>query len=260
MLVAVTVLLGSGTALGGCDGGHDTLVIGVRPGRPGLAERLPSGGFAGFEIEVAHYVARRLGYRDDQISYVEMRTPAGAAPPVDLAMGTLLGRRAGTGPFSGPYLVSEQDILTGVHDISVQRLGDLAQKRVCTTSPGPLVARFGVAWRRAFLTTSTMAGCVRRLTTRRVNAVTGDAAVLAVVSAAAPGGLRLVGAPFAPDKYGIALREDSGDLHTEIDDALRTMFEDGTWRRAIIDHLGSLAAKYPSPPALERYVRTRSAP
>ncbi|MCW2878872.1 MAG: extracellular solute-binding protein family 3 [Sphaerisporangium sp.] len=275
-----------GVVLTGCQGGHGALVVGVRPGRPGLVDRLPAGGYAGFEIEVAGYVARRLGYRDDQVSYVELGPQDGTAPSVptplgrtsgriglsldppsatrriDLAMGVLLPSvraAAGPHPLSGPYLVSGQDILTGAGDLSIRRLQDLAQKRVCTASPGPLVARFGVAWQRAFLITSTVRDCVGMLASRRVNAVTDDAAVLAGLASASPGGFRLVGATFSRDKYGIAMREDSGDLHDQVDDALRRMSEDGTWRRAVIDHLGSLAAKYTSPPALERYVKSRSA-
>jgi glutamate transport system substrate-binding protein len=268
---------------------------------------LPGGGYRGFDIEVAGYVARRLGYRDDQVSYVELgpqdgtespglgpagggaSAPAGrtgpriglgiAGPPtgdgtgipagapsgsgrIDLAMGMLLaGRQPAEGPYplSGPYLVSGQDILTGAGDLSVRRLKDLSQKRVCTGSPGPLVARFGVAWQRAFLITSTVEDCVRMLASRRVNAVTDDAAVLAGLAAGSPGRFRLVGHTFSQDKYGIAMREDSGDLHLQVDEALRSMFDDGSWRRAVIEHLGLLAAKYTSPPALGRYVKTRSA-
>ncbi|MEV7965114.1 transporter substrate-binding domain-containing protein [Sphaerisporangium sp. NPDC088356] len=253
-------LLTLATVLTGCGGGHGTLVVGVRPERPGLAVRLPAGGYAGFEIDVAGYVARRLGYRDDQVSYVELGPdPAGAR--VDLTMGVPPAKnRAAGGPLSGPYLVSGQDILTAANDLSIRRLKDLTQKRVCTGSPVPLVARFGVAWQRAFLITSTVEDCVRMLAAHRVQAVTDDAVVLAGLADASPGAFRLVGHTFSRDKYGIALREDSGDLHTQVDDALRSMFDDGTWRRAVIEHLGLLAAKYTTPPALEKYSRTRSAP
>ncbi|GAA3811609.1 glutamate ABC transporter substrate-binding protein [Sphaerisporangium flaviroseum] len=254
------VLFAAGTVLTGCESGHGTLVVGVRPGRPGLVDRVPAGGYAGFEIEIAGYVARRLGYRDDQVRYVDLGQRTGTGSPLDLTMGALVatGRDPAGVPVSGPYLVSGQDILSGADDLSIRRLRDLTQKRVCTGSPGPLVARFGVAWQRAFLITSTVEDCVRMLATRRVHAVTDDAAVLAGLAAASPGGFRLVGHTFTRDKYGIALREDSGDLRTRVDDALRAMFEDGTWRRAVIDHLGSLAAKYTSPPTLERYAKTRS--
>ncbi len=259
-LLATALLLTLATVLTGCGGGHGTLVVGVHPGRPGLTDRLPAGGYTGFEIDVARYVARRLGYRDDQVSYVELGPePAGAK--ADLTMGVPLAkRRDAVGPLSGPYLVSGQDILTRASDLSIRRLRDLTQKRVCTGSPGPLVARFGVAWQRAFLITSTVEDCVRMLAARRVHAVTDDAVVLAGLAGASPGSFRLVGHTFSRDKYGIAVRKDSGDLHTQVDDALRAMFDDGTWRRVVIDHLGLLAAKYTTPPALEKYSRTRSAP
>ncbi|MEU8268165.1 transporter substrate-binding domain-containing protein [Sphaerisporangium sp. NPDC049002] len=257
--LATALLVLTFATVTGCGGGHGTLVVGVRPERPGLADRLPTGGYAGFEIDVAGYVARRLGYRDDQVSYVELGPTDGGR--ADLTMGVPLakGQTAG-GPLSGPYLVSGQDILTSANDLSVRRLKDLTQKRVCTGSPGPLVSRFGVAWQRAFLITSTVKDCVRMLAARRVNAVTDDAVVLAGLAGASPGRFRLVGHTFSRDKYGIALRADSGDLHAQVDEALRTMFGDGSWRRAVIEHLGLLAAKYATPPALEKYSGTRSAP
>ncbi|WP_248960307.1 substrate-binding periplasmic protein [Sphaerisporangium perillae] len=260
----------------GCEGGHGTLVVGVRPGRPGLVEGTAGGGYTGFEIAVAGYVARRLGYRDDQVTYVELASPPASAAPrrIDLAMGVLMtDAGASPGPYpasepylpsglysiSGPYLVSGQDILTKAGDLSVRRLGDLAQKRVCTGSPGPLGARFGTAWQRVFMIASTVEDCVRMLGSRRVDAVTDDAAALAGLASASPGRFRLVGHAFSRDRYGIALRED-GDLHEQVDDALRAMFDDGAWRRAVIEHLGLLATKHTAPPALQRYAKTRSAP
>ncbi|WP_181870996.1 transporter substrate-binding domain-containing protein [Sphaerisporangium album] len=253
--VLLAGLFATPTVLAGCGGGHGSLVIGVRPGRPGLADVSPSGGYAGFEIEVAGYVARRLGYRDDQVRYVT----APGSPPADLAMGEPLPVDApGPPSVAGPYLVSGQDILAGAGDMTVRRLRDLTQKRVCTASPAPLVARFGAAWQRAFLTVSTAEDCARRLASGRVHAVTGDAAVLAGLAARSPEAVRLVGRTFSREGYGIAVARD--DLRAGVDDALRAMFDDGAWRRAVIRHLGSLAAKYPVPPALRTYPGPRSAP
>ncbi len=270
------LLVALGVLLGGCEGDGHGIVVGVRPGRPGLAGRLADGRYEGLDVQVAGYVARRLGYRDDQVTYVELGPPAATPSPavegrpgvrVDLAMGVLLPRaRAyvpppGTGSYAlaGPYLVSAEDILVPAGDLSVRRLRDLTQKRVCTGSPGPLVARFGVAWQRAFLITSTVEDCARMLAAGRVDAVTDDAAVLAGVAAASPGSFRLVGYTFSRHRYGLAVRT-GGRLYAEVDDALRAMYREGAWRRAVIDNLGSLAAKYTSPPPLERYVRKRSAP
>ncbi|MEU9887432.1 transporter substrate-binding domain-containing protein [Sphaerisporangium sp. NPDC051011] len=251
----VAALIAAPALLAGCGGGHGTLVIGVHPGRPGLSDLSASGGYAGFEIEVAGYVARRLGYRDDQVRYVAVP----ASPPADLTMGEPLPAD-GPGPASvaGPYLVSGEDILAGAGDMSVRRLRDLTQKRVCTASPGPLVARFGAAWQRAFLTVSTLEECARRLASGRVHAVTGEAAVLAGFAARSPEAVRLVGHTFARQAYGIAVARD--DLRAGVDDALRAMFDDGAWRRAVIRHLGALAGKYPSPPALRTHPGTRAAP
>ncbi|GII60477.1 glutamate-binding protein [Sphaerisporangium krabiense] len=249
----VMALPTAAAVLTACGGGHGALVVGVREGRPGLAERSPSGGYEGFEIEVAGYVARRLGYRDDQVSYV----PAPASPPADLTMGVPVPRD-GADPVAGPYLVSGQDILAPAGDLSVRGLRDLTRKRVCTAAPGPLVDRFGAAWRRAFLITSTVEDCARMLVSRQVGAVTGDAAVLAGLAAASPGAFRTLSRPFTREGQGIAVTGD--DLRRRVEDALRAMFDDGSWRRAVIRHLGPLAGKYPSPPALRPHAGPRAAP
>ncbi|GII86472.1 glutamate-binding protein [Sphaerisporangium siamense] len=252
-MAALVMALPTAAAVLTACGGHGTLVVGVREGRPGLAERSASGVYEGFEIEVAGYVARRLGYRDDQVSYVT----APASPPADLTMGVPVPRD-GAGTVAGPYLVSGQDVLAPAGDLSVRGLRDLSQKRVCTAAPGPLVDRFGAAWQRAFLITSTVEDCARMLFSRRVSAVTGDAAVLAGLAAASPGAFRVLGRPFTRESQGIAVTGD--DLRRRVEDALRAMFDDGSWRRAVIRHLGSLAAKYPSPPALRPHVGPRAAP
>ncbi|MDH2425147.1 transporter substrate-binding domain-containing protein [Sphaerisporangium sp. TRM90804] len=250
-LAAAALALAAATAAPGC-GQAPALAVGVRPDRPGLAERTPGGGYRGFEIAIAGYVARRLGYRDDQVRYVDLGRPAasGQGRP-DLVMGTPSAGRgtlAGSATVSRPYLVSGQDILAASGDLSIRAVGDLTQKRVCSSSPGPLVARFGTAWQRVFMISSNAEDCVRMLAARRVQAVTDDAAVLAGLAAAWPGRFRLVGSPFTRDSHAIGLGRGGDDLRGRVDDALRAMFEDGTWRGAMIDHLGSLAANHPSPP------------
>jgi len=65
----------SATACGGGGGGGDKLVIGTKFDQPGLGLKKPDGTMSGFDVDVAKYVARELGYSEDQIEWKE--SPSG---------------------------------------------------------------------------------------------------------------------------------------------------------------------------------------
>jgi glutamate transport system substrate-binding protein len=229
--------------LAGCgnDGG---LVIGVRAGRPGLVTRLPDGRFTGFDIAVAQYVARELGYRDDQIGYTF--DPARA----DLVVGDPLP--ASSRYVAGPYLVTSTEILVRTGDLTITRLHDLARKRVCATKDDSrtMVGKFGAKWKAVFLAQANVpAACAPLLADGRTDAIVADAPVLAGLQAQYPGRFRFAGRPLTTKTYGIGTG--SAAQRDQVNDALRHMFDDGTWKQAVIDHLGVLATRYGSPPPLD---------
>jgi glutamate transport system substrate-binding protein len=239
--------------LAGCgiDGG--TLVIGVRTGQPGLVTRLPDGRFSGFDIAVATYVARELGYRDDQISYTSDPAQADIViGPYGPGSAALSAGGHVPGHVAGPYLVTTTDILVRAQDLSISGVRDLARKRVCATteSSKPLVGRFGNKWRDVFVARANVpAACAPLLADGRTDALVADAPVLAGLEAQYPGRFRFSGKPLVTRKYGIATGSDG--MRDRVNEALRHMFDDGTWKKAVIDYLGVLATRYTSPPALE---------
>src|SRR2546430_7288473 len=72
-----------GTLLGKAQSGQ--LVIGIRFDQPGLAERTIDGRFVGFDVDVASYVAGRLGVRAPGITW---RETTSATRETDLTSGT----------------------------------------------------------------------------------------------------------------------------------------------------------------------------
>jgi len=52
-------------ALAGCSGSDRTMTIGTKFDQPGLAVKKPDGSMAGFDVDVATYVADKLGFRPD---------------------------------------------------------------------------------------------------------------------------------------------------------------------------------------------------
>ncbi|MFC0861317.1 transporter substrate-binding domain-containing protein [Sphaerimonospora cavernae] len=234
----------AGTLLTGC-GSSGTLVVGVRQGQPGLVTPLPDGRVSGFDIAVAHYVAHELGYRDDQITYTDNPEQA------DLVLGTM-GSSA-LRNVAGPYLVTSTDILVRAGDLSIRKLRDLTRRRVCATSASAkrLIRTFGGKWKDAFLAEANVpAACAPLLADGRIDAIVADAPVLVGLAAQYPGRFRISGRPLTTERYGIGTGSDT--LRDQVNDALRHMFDDGAWKRAVIDYLGVLATRYTSPPALPR--------
>src|SRR6185437_1817488 len=60
---------------GGGGGGVDTIVIGTKFDQPGLGLKDPGGTMSGFDVDVAKYVAKDLGYNADKIEWKE--SPSG---------------------------------------------------------------------------------------------------------------------------------------------------------------------------------------
>ena len=74
--VAVAVALPfAATACGGGGGDENSIVIGTKFDQPGLGQKDPNGKMSGFDVDVAKYVAKELGYSEDKIEWKE--SPSG---------------------------------------------------------------------------------------------------------------------------------------------------------------------------------------
>lgn len=54
-------------------GGKDKITIGIKFDQPGLGQKTPQG-YAGFDVDVATYVAKKLGYEENQIEWKEAKS------------------------------------------------------------------------------------------------------------------------------------------------------------------------------------------
>lgn len=59
---------------GSGSGGGDKIKIGIKYDQPGLGLKNPDGSFSGFDVDVATYVAKELGYEPKQIEFVETKS------------------------------------------------------------------------------------------------------------------------------------------------------------------------------------------
>src|SRR3954451_19626335 len=122
---AVLALALSATACGGDDNkdsgsgssGGGKIKVGIKFDQPGLGLKQPDGSFAGFDVDVATYVAKQLGYQPDQLQFVETKSAdrenALARGDVKFiaATSSINGERKQKVDSTGPYLLAHQDLL-----------------------------------------------------------------------------------------------------------------------------------------------------
>lgn len=214
--------------------GRDELVIGVDDGLPGLSARTGDGPLEGFEIDVASYVAGRLGVAPADVTFRPLRS---ALPEdglrdgtVDMVVSTrpITAERKERVTFAGPYYLAHQDILVRQGDRSIGNVRDLRGKRICKVT-GSDSWQVVTGEREVAATPVPIAsyrGCAAALAAGRVDAATTDDLVLAGLAAAVPG-TTVVNAPFTDVKYGIALPEGDREGCLAVNRILTGMYQNG---------------------------------
>lgn len=213
--------------------------IGIKFDQPGLSVN-DGGHYSGFDIDVATYVARKLGYSPAQIEWKEAPSNQREAllqnGSVNMVIGTysITADRKKIVDFAGPYFIAGQGILIRKDESrTIRGAKDLPGKRVCTASGSTPAA----ALRKYFPTAQRMelsgyAECVTALESGTVDAVSTDDIILATLAAAkGDGNLRVVGKPFTKECYGIGVPKNSPHLVEKINQALREMVSSGVWRQ-----------------------------
>lgn len=227
------------TATDGGAGG-ETLRIGIKFDQPGLG--LQEGGdYTGFDVDVARYVADKLGYAEEDIQWIEAisanRETMLQGDQVDMIFATysITESRDEVVDFAGPYFVAGQDLLIRADDDSITGPEDLEGKNLCSVSGSTSAQRVKDEYAEGtqLLEQPGYSECISLLIGGQVDAVTTDDIILAGLAAASGGGeLTVVGNPFSEERYGVGIAEGS-PLCQDINDAISEMFEDGSWEEAI---------------------------
>ncbi|MFF5110755.1 glutamate ABC transporter substrate-binding protein [Streptosporangium sp. NPDC000095] len=265
VVIAAAAALAGLTACGDDGGsGGDKFVVGIKVDQPGLGQKQPDGSFKGFDVDVARYIAKELGYTDDKIEFKEAISAnresfiqQGQVNAV-IATYSITDDRKKKVAFAGPYLVTGQDILTRADDTTINSVEDLKSKKVCgaqgSSSPARLVEKFGDEWKSGFLTEQQGYGaCLPLLENKQVDAISTDATILAGFATQSPGKFRLVGQPFSEEKYGIGLKLEDTETREKVNAAVEKMFTDGSWKKAIDANFGEFGKFFTNPPTVERY-------
>ncbi|WP_409466564.1 glutamate ABC transporter substrate-binding protein [Amycolatopsis sp. GA6-003] len=238
------------------DGNH--LTIGIRFDAPGLSQRTVDGRLAGFDVDVATFVARELGVEPDRITWHET-TPARretdlTSGAVDLVVATysITDKRKQQVSFAGPYFSTGQDLLVRLTSPDITGPESLNGKRLCSvagSTPAQMV-KDKFAQMVKLVEYPRYPDCVTALLANQVDAVTTDAVILAGYAAQNPELLKVVGRPFSTERYGVGLRKGDTEGQHAVDDAIRKMVSTGAWRKSLETNIGPSNYPLPNPPEI----------
>lgn len=217
--------------------------IGIKFDQPGLGFK-KSGTYVGFDVDVAKYVAKKLGYSEDEIVWKEAPSKQREAMlqngDVDMILATysITDERKNAVSFAGPYFVAGQDLLVRKNDHSINGPEDLNDKRLCsvTGSTSAATVKEKFASEVQLMEQPGYAECATALFSGIVDAVTTDDIILAGLASASRGKLRVVGKPFTQEYYGVGIKKGDTALAKKINAAITEMIKDGSWERAIADN------------------------
>jgi glutamate transport system substrate-binding protein len=216
---------------------------------------------SGFDVDVATYVAKQLGYSPDRIEWKE--SPSAQRETLIgnnqvkyiVATYSITDSRKQKVDFAGPYLITGQSLLVRNDNTDITGAESLENnKKLCSVSGSTPAQRIKDKYPGVQLQQyDTYSACIEALKNGAIDAVTTDEVILAGFAAQNPGSFKIVGQPFSEEKYGIGLKKGDTELRTKINDALEKMESDGSWKAAFEKNLGPAGIATPTPPPVDRY-------
>ncbi|MEV7135618.1 glutamate ABC transporter substrate-binding protein [Arthrobacter sp. NPDC093128] len=239
-----------------------TLTIGISYDRPGLGIKNPDGSFKGFDVDVAKYVAAKLGVKESGITWKE-------APPaqrenliqngqVDYIVNTysINDARKERVAFAGPYFLAGQSLLVRADNTDITGPESLnGGKKLCSVTGSTPAQNIKKNYSKdaQLQEYDSPSACVEALKSGAVDAMTTDDSQLAGYASVNQGKLKLVGRTFSKENYGIGLKKDDSSGRAKINGAIEAMIKDGSWAKAFETNLGPSGYPLPAAPVVDRY-------
>ena len=266
------VLALTATACGGDDGdsngsgsgGGKTIKIGIKYDQPGLGLKEPTGSFSGFDVDVATYVAKELGYKPDQIEWVETKSAdrenALSRGDVKMIAATysITDERKQKVDFAGPYLLAHQDLLVK-KDSDITKATDLNDKKLCSVagSTSAQNVKKDFAPKAQLDQRGGYSECLSALQSGGVDALTTDDSILAGYAAQEQykGQFKLAGLKLSNENYGVGVKKGDTATLDKVNAALEKMVKDGSWKKAVEENFGPANYKYEDAPKIGQIVQ-----
>ncbi|MEU3615248.1 glutamate ABC transporter substrate-binding protein [Streptomyces sp. NPDC006872] len=246
----------SSSASSSGSGSGGKIKIGIKYDQPGLGLKKPDGSFAGFDVDVATYVAKELGYEPDQIEFVETKSAdrENAIERGDVkfiaATYSINDKRKAKVDFAGPYLLAHQDLLLK-SDSTISKAEDLNGKKLCSVTGSTSAQNIHdtIAPKANLKELSSYSECIAGLQSGAVDAVTTDDSILAGFASQEQykGKFKLAGLKLSNENYGVGVKKGDTATVDKINTALEKMVSDGSWQKAVEANFGP--ANYKNEPA-----------
>ncbi|MEV6508324.1 glutamate ABC transporter substrate-binding protein [Streptomyces sp. NPDC051642] len=240
----------------GSGSGGSKIKVGIKFDQPGLGLKQPDGTYAGFDVDVATYVAGQLGYKPAQIEWVETKSAdrenALARGDVKFIAATysINDERKKKVDFAGPYLLAHQDLLVK-KDSTIAKATDLNGKNLCSVTGSTSAQNIHdtIAPKANLRENAGYSECIAALQSGAVDAVTTDDSILAGFAAQDKfkGQFKLAGLKLSNENYGIGVKKGDSATVTKINTALEKMVSSGAWQTAVTKNFGP--ADYKNEPA-----------
>ncbi|SDB84330.1 amino acid ABC transporter substrate-binding protein, PAAT family [Raineyella antarctica] len=244
---------GGGSSSGSTPGGQTgNITIGIKYDQPGLGMQVGNQ-YQGFDVDVARYVAKELGYADNQITFME--TPSAQretliqSGQVKLIFATysITDARKEKVDFAGPYFVAGQDILVKSDRTDINGPADLKGHKLCSVVGSTSAKKIKDQYPEVQLQeVDTYSKCAEAVAAGSMDAMTTDDIILAGYAAQPQykGKLKVVGHPFTQERYGVGLKKGDTELQTKVNDALKKMIADGSWQKFLDNNFGASGYQY----------------
>lgn len=229
----------------------DSIVIGVKPDQPGLGIEKDDGTFEGFDVDVAKYVAGKLGFEPDDVTFTatpsserEGRLKDGSVQLIFASYSITPVRKTEVN-FAGPYYVAHQDTLVRGNDAVINNVRNLQGRRLCAVDGSN-------SWRRVTeemriparqIPASSYSECIQKLLSGQVDAVSTDDLILAGFAATQGKRVKIINAPFTDEKYGVGIAKGDLDGCEAVNKAITEMYQDGTAARLLEKWFGRTTLK-----------------
>ena len=230
-------------------GDSDSVTIGIKFDQPGLGQQVGND-YEGFDVEVARYVAKELGYTD--VTFKEapsaQRETLLQSGQVKMIFATysITDERKTKVSFAGPYFIAGQDLLVKADNTDITGPESLDGKKLCSVTGSTSAQKIKDQYASGVQLQEfdTYSKCVQALG-RSVDAVTTDNVILAGFAAQSQyqGKLKVVGKPFSEERYGVGIKQGDTELCESINDAIQKMIDEGAWQKALDDTVGASGFK-----------------
>jgi glutamate transport system substrate-binding protein len=235
---------------GGSPGSGGAVTIGIKFDQPGLGQQVGND-YQGFDVTVARYVAKDLGYTD--VTFKEapsaQRETLLQSGQVKMIFATysITDERKQKVSFAGPYFVAGQDLLVKADNTDITGPEKLNGKKLCSVTGSTSAQKIKDTYAAGVQLQEfdTYSKCVQALNSGSIDAVTTDNVILAGFAAQKQyqGKLKVVGKPFSEERYGVGIKQGDKTLCEGINKAIQKMVDDGSWEKALTDTVGASGFK-----------------